>query len=188
MNIILKIAIIAIAIIVILLVSAVAAITLDAASITATGNQTLNPNGTQVGRALVVYNPGFSGAAKNAAEKIAGDLQSKGYAVDLAGVRSTTAGNASNYDIVVAGGPMYFGKATSSIEGYLNSLTLTAQTRLGVFVTTGSSQFVNSDFESLQQQVTAATSNSHSGNVAVKMVLDGNETQNCADLVSALLQ
>jgi flavodoxin len=185
MNIILKIAIIAIAIIVILLVSAVAAITLDAASITATGSQTLNPNGTQVGRALVVYNPGFSGAAKNAAEKIAGGLQSKGYSVDLAGVKSKTAEKASDYDIVVVGGPMYWGQATSSVEGYLKTLTLPSQTKLGVYVTTGSSKYSNSDFESLQQQVALATNNR--SQVAIGIVLDGNETQNCADLVSALL-
>jgi menaquinone-dependent protoporphyrinogen IX oxidase len=183
---ILKIVVIAIAVIVILIVSAVAAISLDAASFTATGTQTLNARGTQVGRALVVYDPGFSGAAKTAAQKIADDLQSNGYTVELAGVRSQTAGNASGYDIVVVGGPMYFGEATSSIEGYLNALTLSSQTKLGVYVTTGSSQFVNSDYQSLQQQVTSATSNSHSSNVAVKMVLDGNETQNCADLISAL--
>lgn len=183
---ILKIALIAIAIIVVLMVSAVAAIALDVASFTATGSQTLTADGTQVGHALVVYNPGFSGAAKSAAEKIAGDLQAKGYTVDLAGVRSSTAANASSYDVVVAGGPMYWGQATSSIEGYLKTQTLPNQTKLGVYVTTGSSQYSINDFEMLQQQVASATNNR--SQVAIDMVLDGNETQNCTDLVSALTQ
>lgn len=185
MNKIIKIAAIAFLVIVILLSSVVAVLFLDLASYTASGSQTLNASGTPVGHALVVYNPGLSGAAKGAAEKIAGDLQSKGYSVDLAGVRSKTAEKASDYDVVVVGGPMYWGQATSSVEGYLKTLTMPSQTKLGVFVTTGSSQFMNSDFESLKQQVGSATNNRQ---VAIGMVLDGNETQNCADLVSALLQ
>ena len=185
MNKILKIVAIAFLVIVILLSSVAAVLFLDLASYTASGSQALNASGTPVGRALVVYNPGLSGAAKNAAEQIAGDLQSKGYTVDLAGVRSKTAEKTSDYDVVVVGGPMYWGQATSSIEGYLKSTTLSSQAKLGVFVTTGSSQFMNSDFESLKQQVTSATNNRQ---VAIGMVLNGNETQNCADLVSALLQ
>ena len=137
-----------------------------------------------VGRALVVYNPGLSGSAKQAATIIAGDLQTKGYTVDLAGVRSKTATNTSSYDIIVVGGPMYFGKATSSIEGYLKTLTLQQPVKLGVFVTTGSSQYQESDFLSLQQQVASATTHQ----ATIRMILNGNETQNCADLTTALLQ
>ena len=138
---ILKIAAIAFLVIIVLLSSVAAVLFLDLVSYTATGSQTLSATGTPVGHALVVYDPGFSGAAKTAAEKIAGDLQTKGYAVDLAGVKSTKAANASSYDLVVAGGPMYWGKATSSIEGFLNTLTLQQQAKLGVYVTTGSSQY-----------------------------------------------
>jgi flavodoxin len=166
------------------LVSAVAAIFLDLASYTATGNQTLSSPGASVGRALVVYDPGLSGSAQRAAEKIAADLQQKGYVVDLAGVRSKAATNASAYDIVVAGGPMYFAKATGSIEGFLKALTPQQQGKLGVFVTTGSSLYVDSDFVSLQGQVASATDTA----AAIAIVLDGNETQNCADLVSSLTQ
>lgn len=183
MNVLMIVGII-IVLIVVVLVSVFAVISLDLVSYTATSNETLNATGSSVGHALVVYDPGLSGSAKKAAEKIAGDLQSKGYTVDLAGVRSKTAANASSYDVVVAGGPMYFGKATSSIEGFLNTLTLQQQAKLGVFVTTGSSQYAESDFLSLQQQVASATSHQ----ATIRMILDGNETQNSADLVSALLQ
>ena len=83
----------------------------DIMSYTATGSNTLSPAGTQVGKALVVYNPGLSGAAKDAAEKIREDFQSKGYAVTLAGIKSSKAANISGYDVIVAGGPMYFGES-----------------------------------------------------------------------------
>jgi hypothetical protein len=61
-----------------------AAFALDLASYTATSSETLKHTGTSIGQALVVYDPGFSGAAKQAASKIAEDLQAKGYTVDLA--------------------------------------------------------------------------------------------------------
>ncbi len=179
-----KIVIAVFAILIVLFVSAFAAIAVDATSLTATDTQTLNPDGASVGNALVVYNPGFSGAAKAAAEKIAADLQAAGYTVDLAGVKSSTAHSSQDYDVVVAGGPMYWGQIASSIDGYLKAQTLPTQTKLGIYGTTGSSEYSSSDLESLQQQIASATNNHP---VTIQMVLDGNETQNTADLVSALI-
>jgi hypothetical protein len=179
----LKIGIVVVVVIVVLLVSVFAVFTFDLMSYGATASETLNPVGSPVGRALVVYSPGLSGAAKQDATKIADGLQAKGYTVILAGVRSGTAGNNSGYNIIVAGGPMYFGKVSSSIDGYLK--TLPSSAKLGVFGSTGSSTFVESDFASLRQQVASDT---HSENVAVKLILDGNETNDCADLVSTLVQ
>jgi hypothetical protein len=46
----------------------------DVMSYTATDSKTLNPNGAEVGKALVVYDPGVTGAAKNVAGTIASDL------------------------------------------------------------------------------------------------------------------
>ncbi len=118
---------------------------LDLASYGATGSETLNPSGNSVGRALVVYDPGLSGAAKQDATRIANDLRTKGYTVDLAGVRSGTAGTMFDYEIIIAGGTIYFGQMTSSIDGYLK--TLPSNTRkIGVFGSTGSSTFSQSDF------------------------------------------
>jgi flavorubredoxin len=187
MNTVLLVALIAVGVIFALLVLAFAAITFDASSLTATDSQTLNPSGTQAGKALVVYNPGFSGAAKAAAEKIANDFQASGYSVDLAGVKSGTACNMEKYDVVVAGGPMYFGKASSSIENYLKTLNLKDNAKLGVYVTTGSNELVSTDLASLQQQIAAVT-NKPQGSFTTEMVLDDTETQNCASLVAALLQ
>jgi flavorubredoxin len=178
----LKIGIVVLVVIIVLFVSAFAAIGLDLSSLGATGSETLNPTGTPTGRALVVYSPGFSGAAKQDATKIADDLQTKGYTVILAGVRSETAGNNSDYNIVVAGGPMYWGQVSSSIDGYLKTLPNNA--KLGVFGSTGSSTLAESDYTSLKQQVASDT---HNENAAVKLIRDGNETNDCADLVSILV-
>jgi menaquinone-dependent protoporphyrinogen IX oxidase len=166
------------AVIVLLGLSAVAVIFLDLASYTATGSQTLSPSGTSVGRALVVYDPGLSGAAQKAAQKIAGDLQDRGYTVDLVGIRSSAASGTSGYAVIVAGGPMYFGQATSSVEEFFRSLPVQEQARVGAFVTTGFSLYSPSDFASLQQQLKSATSNQ----VTAQMILDGSVDQNCSSL------
>jgi hypothetical protein len=103
--------------------------------------------------------------------------------VILAGVRSEAASNESGYNMIVAGGPMYWGQVSSSIDGFLK--TVPDSTGLGVFASTGSSSYVESDFTSLQKQVTSAT---HNEKAVVKLIRDGNETNDCADLVSALVQ
>jgi len=73
-----------IVLILVVVIAGVGVIALDVMSYTATGSESLNPTGTSVGHALVVYNPGVSGEAKSAAQKIASDLRAKGYEVKLA--------------------------------------------------------------------------------------------------------
>lgn len=170
-------------VIIVLIVSAFAALSLNLSSYGATGSETLNPEGSPVGRALVVYDPGFSGAAKQDAAKIAHNLHEEGFTVILAGVRSDAASNNVGYDVVVAGGPMYFGQVSSSIGEYLKTVPISV--RLGVFGATGSSTFSEDDSISFANQVAHATQNEE---VTLKLILDGNETNDCADLVSKLLQ
>lgn len=174
----------------IVVIAGVGVITLDVMSYTATGSETMSPTGTPVGHALVVYNPGVSGEAKSAAVKIASDLRTKGYKIELAGVRSATAANTSGYDIIIAGGPDYFSKVSSSVEAYLKAITLQKDVKLGVFATTGSSQFNNNDIASLRKQVTSLLGNSpQSKNVVIKEIRSGDASNtDCADLVSAMLQ
>jgi len=170
---------------IVILFSALAAIfVFDLSSYGATGHQTLNPSGPAIGRALVVYDPGLSGAAKEAAQTIAGDLQQKGYVVELAGVRSSVASDTSGYNIVVGGGPNYFGQATSSVIGFLKGLGTRPSIKTGVFFTTGNSQVVGNDYQNLQQQVNSARGNP----TTVELVLAGSEAQNCADLVATLTE
>ncbi len=70
----------------------------------ATGTHPL-PNEAAIGKAIVVYDPGLTGGAKDIATKIGYDLQDAGYDVLLAGVKSSSASDLSGYDVVVVGGP-----------------------------------------------------------------------------------
>jgi len=174
-----------IGLIILFLIISVVTLQLDLASYTATGAETLTPSGTSVENALVIYSPGVTGAAKKAATEIANDLKSKGYNVTLAGVRNSAAKTTSDYDIIITGGPMYFGKVSSSIDGYLKTLKVPENVKLGVFGTTGTDDVVQENTDSLKAQVASF----QSGNVTIKTIRDSaeNVAQDCQDLVSALV-
>ena len=182
-------AIVAIVVLIIALIGgSVALINLDLMSYTATGTETMTSAETAVGNALVVYNPGVSGAAKISAKEIAGDLRSRGYKVELAGVRSTMAANTSGYDIVVVGGPVYFGTESSATAAYMKALTLKQDARLGVFGTTGTSDFVASDLTTVEKQVASLQSGKR---VVIRLISDRDEKKaagECKDFVAAVLQ
>ena len=110
----------------------------DTLSSRATGSEVLNPDGVATGKALVVYNPGLSGAPREASTQIANDLKAMGYEVTLAGVKSAAAANVSGYGVIVAGGPIYGGKVSPSIETYLRELSPPANARVGAFAIGGS--------------------------------------------------
>ncbi|MGF7118600.1 flavodoxin family protein [Methanobacterium oryzae] len=159
-------------------------IALDLMSYTATSSKTLIPSGTQKGNALVVYNPGLSGAAKKAANDIAEEIKSREYKVDLAGVRSKTASNTADYDIIIAGGPMYWGKVSSSIDKYLKTIKPAKNAKIGVFGTTGSAELHEGDMASLEKQVT-----SNLNKEAIAKTLRSGEANkiDCKDFVSAVI-
>jgi hypothetical protein len=75
----------------------------DVMSYTATGSENLNPDGSSNGNALVVYDPGISGASKDIAMTIGKKLQSRGYTVRIAGIRSPVALNTSDYEYISVG-------------------------------------------------------------------------------------
>lgn len=104
----------------------------DIASYTATSVDVRSPT-ILIGEALVVYDPGLSGAAKDVASKIANLLTSNGYEVTFAGVRSSAAANMTGFSVIVVGGPIYAGQPTASIQGYLNGLNPSANAVVGVF-------------------------------------------------------
>jgi flavorubredoxin len=183
MNKILKIVGIFFLTIVVVVAFGLAVVVLDLASYTASEGKTLTPDGDSMGKALVVYSPGLSGAATQDAIKIAEDLQRKGYTVNLAGVHSQLAENNVGYDIIAVGGPMYWGQVSGSIDAYLK--TIPQNVTLGVFGSTGYDKLGTSDFTSLTNQVASNTQNT---NVAIKLILTGNETNDCTALVSDLVK
>lgn len=160
----------------------------DLATYTATGAETLAPEGTPEGSALVVYNPGVTGAAKTAAGQIASDLKSGGYKVTLAGIRSVAVADTTGYDVVIVGGPIYFGTETSYTATYLKTLTLQPDARLGIFGTTGSNDFVASDLASVEQQVSSLQGGRKA---SVRLIEDRDQkkaVQSCKELVAAVMK
>ncbi|MGB9977722.1 flavodoxin family protein [Methanobacterium sp.] len=157
----------------------------DVMSYTATSSETLNPAGNVTGNALVVYDPGFTGNAKNAASVVASDLQAKGYKVNLAGIKSTNAVNNPEYDIIVVSGPVYAGKVSSSAQSYLDTLKTSKNTKIGVF-TSGGVNDIN-DTALIQKEITLPAGSTIKIE-DIKKVVNGKDLDNtAAKFVEALI-
>jgi flavodoxin len=174
---ILKITGLVVIVIIVVAVASMSVIILDLMSYTATSSQTLTPSGTPVGHALVVYDPGVTGAAKSASEKIAGDLQANGYVVDLAGIRSGVANNTSMYDVIAIGGPIYGGNTSKSITSYLKMLAPPENAKIGVFAI-GTSQFYDQDEASLNNETAWIQGDNPLCNIVIDRVIRGDEANN----------
>jgi flavodoxin len=177
-----KIVKIVVVLVVILILASLAAagiVALDVMSNFATGSEKLTPDGSVTGKALVVYDPGVTGTAKDVATKIANNLKSNGYEVVLAGVKSVAAANISGYDVIVAGGPVYSGKVSSSVYSYLEGLHAPGNVKVGAFSTGTyrSEDKVDKVFPALETT-----------KAVVMLFPDDNADKICADLVTALLQ
>jgi menaquinone-dependent protoporphyrinogen IX oxidase len=171
---------------------------LDLMSYTATGSETLSPSGTPAGHALVVYDPGVTGSARNAASEIAGELQSKSYTVELAGVRSAVAGNVSGYDVIVIGGPTHWDMWGGAAKSYLQNLNASPAVKVGVFATGIVAPKIN-DSAYMHNFVTNLPDNSPvKVKSAMKLVTDMNGNainktsdpidKQCSEFVAAVLQ
>ena len=86
---------------------------LDLGSYLAAGSEN-SPHDNPKGNALIVYDPGLTGAGRRAASWIATDLQNMRYNVTVAGIRSADAMNASGRDVVIFIGPTLAGKPPGS--------------------------------------------------------------------------
>jgi flavodoxin len=163
-----KIILAIVAILVIIIVAFGAIFFLDLSAYTATGSQTLPASGSQMGTALVLYDPGLSGTSTKVATQIATDLQNQTLKVTLAGIKSSAAANTAGYDIIVIGGPIYAGSPTASVKDALNNLHVNSTTVVGVF---GSGQGATTpeDVASIQSSVPALTNGQLPNNVVVKI-------------------
>jgi flavodoxin len=159
---------------------------LDVAAYTATSSQTLTPTGTPLGKAIVVYDPGLSGAAKGVANKVASDLQASGYTVTLAGIKSSAAAHTTGYGIIVVGGPVYGDSLTASVKSYLNNLKPVAGVKVGVF---GSGDFAStpSTVSTMRNSVSTLTGSGTLANaVVVKIGQSENLNSRAQDFVNQL--
>ncbi len=159
---------------------------LDISAYTATGSQTLTPTGTSQGKALVLYDPGYSGAATNVANKVAVKLQAQNYTVTLAGIKSADAQNTEGYSIIVIGGPIYAGVPTASVKDALNNLQPDVGAVVGVFGS-GSGASTPDDIAQIKAGVTAlGTGGSLSSAVVVKIGESEDLDARAQDFVSQL--
>jgi flavodoxin len=181
-----KIVLAVLAALIIIVVAFGAIFFLDIAAYTAAGAKTLTPTGTSAGNALVVYDPGWSGASTKVAEKVAADLQAKGYTVTLAGVKSSEASNTAGYSVVVAGGPIYAGSPTSSVKDFLGNLNPASGTKVGVFGS-GSGATTPEDVAAIKSAVPALQSGGNlSGAVVVKIGQTEDLDARASELVNQL--
>jgi len=160
---------------------------LDLAAYTATSSQTLPPTATPMGYALVLYDPGLSGASTKVAQQVATDLQAQGLTVTLAGIKSSAAANTTGYDVIVIGGPTYAGSPTTSVKAALSDLKHDADTRIGVY---GSGQGATSpdDIAQIKNAVPALQSGGAlSGALVVKIGESENLTSRAQDFVNQLV-
>jgi flavodoxin len=182
-----KIILAVLAVLIIIVVAFGAVFFLDLAAYTATGTKTLTPTGTSAGNALVVYDPGITGATTRVAEKVAADLQAKGYTVTLAGIKSSAAADTAGYSVIVAGSPVYAGAPTSSLKDCLGNLNPASGTTVGFF---GSGQGATTpdDIAMIRSAVPALQSGGTlSGAVVVKIGETEDLDARASDLVNQLV-
>jgi flavodoxin len=152
----------------------------------ATVYETLNPNGVAVGTALVVYDPSITENTKNVATIIANDLQSRGYKVDLAGIKSKTAEKSSEYNIIVVGGSIYGGNSGAAVKSYIETLKTTSSTKIGVFAT-GDPH--TTDEAEIKNHIVPATGNSTLQiNAVMAVTMNDDKTRKCTEFVDKLLR
>ena len=107
--------------------------------------------------------------------------------MELVGIRSAQAANPS-YNIIVVGGPIYAGKASTSVQTYLSSLKPAESTRVGVFAT-GCDPDTAKDEILLRKEVTSLPENSTLQIKAVtKFISSEYINKKSADFVNTLLQ
>ncbi len=176
-----------VAILLIAVAALAAVILLDVAAYTATSSQTLTPTITPTGNALVLYDPGLSNVSTKVAQQVASDLQSKGYTVTLAGIKSSAAAETTGYDIIIVGGPIYAGAPTTSVKDALGNLQHDSNAEIGVF---GSGKGATSpeDIASIKASVPALQADGELSNaVVVKIGEDEDISVRSTDFVNQLV-
>ena len=158
----------------------------DIMSYTATDSQTLNSNGASVGNALVVYDPGITGTAKNVASVIANDLQAKGYTATIAGIKSSNVLNTTGYNVIVIGGPVYAGQPASSLQSYLSDINPPKEAKIGVF-TTGSVIANSNNTAFVKKEIAMNNTNIYQIDEVMKFVNGNNINQKAEQFVNGLL-
>ncbi len=182
-----KVILTVLAVLIILFAVFAALIFSDLAAYTATSSKTLQYSGQFMGTALVLYDPGLSGASSRVAQQIADDLYNQNLTVTLAGIKSQAAANTTGYDIIVIGGPIYAGEPTASVKDALSNLKHDADAKVGVY---GSGQGASTpeDVVAIRAAVPALQNGGALSHAIVVKIGEGeNLTQRAQDFVNDLI-
>lgn len=183
-----KIVIVSLVIVIITTIILFAVAITDWMGYSAKDSTVLEAEGNLKGNALVVYNPGLSGQAKQAAMIMGEQLAAEGYRTTVCGVSSEQADMIDGNTVIIVGGPMYGGKCSSSIADYLGHLSPNEDVRLGVFTTTGNANSDQSSLNSLTDQVSSLTGTEQDiTRTEVRLILTVNVDDDCRALVNDLI-
>jgi flavodoxin len=169
-----KIVLAVIVVLVLLVVAFGAVIFLDLASYTATGSKTLTPTVEPMGTALVLYDPGLTGAATRVANQVGADLLAKNMTVTVAGIKSIQAANTTGYDIIIIGGPTYAGAPTASVKDALSNLQHDSDAHIGVYCS-GQGSTTPEDVSAIKDAVPVLQSGGALSNAVVVKIGEGED-------------
>ena len=99
---------------------------------------TLNPS-TSGPRAIVVYSPGISDFHSRMVDAFTSGLTESSWSVDTVTASSQATVNLSGYSLLVFGGPLYGGRPSKPIQGYMERLTSLKGLHVFILLTAGGS-------------------------------------------------
>jgi flavorubredoxin len=107
-------------------------------------------------RALVVYQPSVSDVSSGVAHRIARGLNDGGYEVTLNNPGDFLPDDLSQYDVVVFGSPVYMGKVSDALTGYMKRITALPAGRI-VLYSTGSVMEVTGELDAMESLLSGTT-------------------------------
>lgn len=106
-------------------------------------------------KALVVYQPSLSGISGSVARQIAKGLNDGGFEVTLNNPGDFLPADLSQYDVAVFGSPVYAGKVSDALTGYLSRITALPEGRV-VLYSTGSVMDDEQELDAMEKMLGGA--------------------------------
>jgi flavorubredoxin len=88
-------------------------------------------------KALVIYQPGITGISSRMAHQIAMGLSDGGYEVTLNYPGEHLSADASRYQIIVFGSPVYSGQPSKALTDFISKVKVSSDARIALYSTGG---------------------------------------------------